>query len=257
MTEDPYSRTDYRRLIGWQARIERERPLLESLLTDAADRSVLDVGCGTGEHTAFFGSLGARAVGVDRSESMLAKARDHAREQHVRFLHGDACDLGATLAGEQPFALAICLGNMLPGVLEVEALQRFLGGVRNALRDDGALLVQLLNYERILDQGVRHLPLNFREGDTPEEEIVFLRLIKPISAERVLFCPTTMVLDSSSEEAPVRVESTQRIELRPWTRPDLTQQFEQAGFRLTCYGDMQRNKYDPTNSTDLVIVAHR
>ena len=70
-------------------RIEREGPFLRRLLDAAPDRSVLDLGCGTGEHTAFFADEGARAVGVDRSEAMLTAARDHEAAGRGRFLEGD------------------------------------------------------------------------------------------------------------------------------------------------------------------------
>src|SRR5690606_4013399 len=75
--EDPYARAEYRRVIAWGPRIERERPFLLSLLERAPDRSVVDLGCGTGEHVAFFAEVGARAIGIDRSEDMISQARDH------------------------------------------------------------------------------------------------------------------------------------------------------------------------------------
>ena len=72
--DDPYSRVNYRRLIAWEKRIAREGPFLRSLLGRAPERSVIDIGCGTGEHVAFFSAAGARAVGLDRSEAMLKEA---------------------------------------------------------------------------------------------------------------------------------------------------------------------------------------
>ena len=52
--DDEYSRVNYRRLIAWKKRIVREAPFLRSLLGRAPDRSVIDLGCETGEHGAFF-----------------------------------------------------------------------------------------------------------------------------------------------------------------------------------------------------------
>src|SRR5438094_7929188 len=43
---------------------------------DLAGRRVLDVGCGTGWVAAELAALGSRVWGVDRSEAMLAQARE-------------------------------------------------------------------------------------------------------------------------------------------------------------------------------------
>ena len=252
---DPYSRTEYRRLIAWEKRIAREAPFLERQLAGAPDRSVLDIGCGTGEHTAFFARAGARAVGLDRSESMLEAARDHEARGEGRFLEGDVLDAHELLAGEAPFGLAICLGNMLPHVLEDVELAAFVAAVHDHLAPGGTFLLQILNYERILSHGVRALPVNVRPGEG-NEEIVFLRLLKPGPDGSLLFFPTTLVLDPEADH-PVRVEGTKRVPLRPWTRRDLVPAFDAAGFDVRWHGDMEGGAFEPTHSSDLVVVARR
>jgi 2-polyprenyl-3-methyl-5-hydroxy-6-metoxy-1,4-benzoquinol methylase len=76
MPDDPYSRVDYRRFVAWPQRIEREWPFLQKVLGSAPSRRVLDLGCGTGEHARFLATKGFSVVGIDASESMLAKARE-------------------------------------------------------------------------------------------------------------------------------------------------------------------------------------
>lgn len=252
---DPYARSEYRRLIAWNTRIAREAPFLTGLLDDAPDRSVLDIGCGTGEHTAFFARSGARAVGIDRSESMIAGARDHEARGEGRFLRGDAVDAAALLADEPRFGLIICLGNMLPHITDTSAIERLFGVVHELLMPGGRFLVQLLNYRKILDSKTRHLPINLREGDG-SQEIVFLRLLQHVSDERILFFPTTLVLDPDADE-PVRVEMSRRVELRPWTAPDLLPILRDLGFTVEQFGDMQGGTMDESSSSDLVLVATR
>ena len=253
--EDPYSRAEYRRLIAWKARIKREAPFLRRLLEEAPERSVLDVGCGSGEHVAFFAQEGARAVGLDRSEAMVEAAREHEVRGHGRFVLGDALEAQATLARENPFGLALCLGNMLPHVDEDEALEQLIARVTSRLLPGGLLLLQTLNYTRIQKNNVRHLPVNFREGDGGEE-IVFLRLMKPVGGGRILFFPTTLSLDPESEE-PVTVKSTRRVPLRAWTAEDLRPRLERAGMEVKVYGTMQGDPYDAEASHDLVMVAKK
>ena len=254
-SNDPYARSEYRRLIAWNARIEREGPFLVRLLESAPDRSVLDVGCGTGEHTAFFAREGARAVGLDRSESMVTQAREHEARGEGRFVLGEATHAAAVLAKESRFGMAICLGNTLPHVLDVAELVSLIESVHELLLPGGLFLLQILNYRRLLDQDIRHLPVNFRAGEA-EKEVVFLRLLRRQSHERILFFPTTLVLDPESSE-PVSVERSRRVELRPWTAEDLRPVFEQIRFEVQEHGDMQGGEFAAQESQDLVLVATR
>ncbi|MGV0791537.1 class I SAM-dependent methyltransferase [Mycolicibacterium sp. XJ1819] len=59
--------------------------------------SVLDVGCGTGEHTILLTSLGYSVLGVDAAPTAIAQARRNAADRGVdaRFEVADAMDLGA------------------------------------------------------------------------------------------------------------------------------------------------------------------
>lgn len=256
-TEDPYRRLNYRRLIAWPQRLERERPFLEDLLRAAPEPSVVDLGCGTGEHALLFASLGYRAVGVDRSEEMIERSREYENRHPPlgpRFLAGDFADL-PRLASES-FGAAVCLGNVLPH-LEDEPLGRCLSAWAERLLPAAPLLVQLVNYERLRGQGVRHLPINFR--DHPEEggEIVFLRLITPSGDRHVLFHPTTLHL-KPGHEPPLELKATKEVRLRAWTLGELEERFESAGFTLDAvYGDMTQGAFEPETSSDLVVVALR
>lgn len=252
---DLYSRADYRRMVAWGKRIERERPFLERLLEAAPDRSVVDLGCGTGEHVAFFATIADRAVGIDASPSMIEAARDHEDRGAARFLLGDARDAPRLLDGERGYGLVVCLGNVLPHLREEDELDAFLGAAHEVLAPGGMFLVQILNYARILDLGERHLPLSFRDGDDGKE-IVFLRLMTPEDEDRVLFFPTTLEVDPAAEE-PVRVVRTKRVSLRPWRATELSTRLRHIGFDVRLHGDMQGGPYEPAVSTDLVLVATR
>jgi len=65
--------------MGWRLRVLGVRP------GDYADRSVVDLGCGTGEYALWYATHGARQVtGVDLSEGSLARAREQADRHGVR-----------------------------------------------------------------------------------------------------------------------------------------------------------------------------
>lgn len=73
--------------------------LVRTRAAAAGRRPVLDVGCGTGHWTSIVASAGGRAVGLDPSAAMLARARDKVRE--APFVRGRAEELpfeGGTFA---------------------------------------------------------------------------------------------------------------------------------------------------------------
>ncbi|MDX1501567.1 MAG: class I SAM-dependent methyltransferase [Thermoanaerobaculia bacterium] len=255
--DDPYSRVDYRRMVAWPERIARERPLLESFARRAPDPSVVDLGCGTGEHALFLASLGLRTVGVDRSETQLGKARElqDAHPPHgPRVLLGDVRALDELT--DERFGAAIALGNGLPS-LEDADLDRALTALARRLVPGGGLLIQILNYERILGRGVRHLPLNFRGEPGTDGEAVFLRLMTAHGDRHVLFHPTTLALHPGSEP-PVTVEATKEVRLRAWRRTELEARLEANGFSVEAvWGDMTGGRYEAAESSDLVVAAMR
>ena len=256
-TDDPYSRFSYRRLIAWPERIARERPFLESELARSPGSSLLDLGCGTGEHALLFASLGIDAIGIDRSEEMIERAREY-EDRHPpygpRFVLGDFAELPSLV--EESFAAAICLGNVLPH-LEESALESCLAAWAERLLPGGRLILQLLNYERILGEGVRQLPINFREDPSGEGEIVFLRLMTPIDDHHVSFQPTTLRL-RPGHDPPLELKATREVRLRAWTLPELEDRLGTAGFQCEAvHGDMTGGPYQPRESSDLVVVAIR
>ncbi|MGX7732676.1 class I SAM-dependent methyltransferase [Rhodococcus sp. 2H158] len=67
-----------------------ERAAVDEALSDPADLTVVEVGCGTGRLVHHLAGRGARVLGVDRSAGMLAVAADRAAG---RLLRADACRL--------------------------------------------------------------------------------------------------------------------------------------------------------------------
>jgi SAM-dependent methyltransferase len=252
---DPYRRVDYRRMIAWPARIEREAPFLRAVLATAPEASVLDLGCGTGEHADFLAAEGFWTVGIDRSEAQIDKAREYEGrrgEAGPRFLLGDFTAL-AEATGER-FGCAIWLGNGLPH-LEDDELATALTQLSRRLLPGGVLLIQLLNYERIRRQGIRHLPLNFRDDPAERGEIVFLRLMTLDGPSHVRFNPMTLVLRPGAEPS-AELKGAREVRLRTWSGGALEAALGVAGFSIRgTYGDMIGGDYDAERSTDLVMVG--
>jgi hypothetical protein len=91
-------------------------------------------------------------------------------------------------------------------------------------------LFNILNYERIFEKKIRHLPLNFRPGEG-DEEIVFLRLMELLEGGKVRFCPTTLMYHPDSDP-PVELGRSRRVDLPGWRLQDLLPRLSKAGFQV-------------------------
>jgi SAM-dependent methyltransferase len=248
--DDPYSRVDYRRLVAWPRRIEREWPFLSRVLGDGG--RVLDLGSGTGEHSRFLAARGFEVTGIDSSPSMIAKATDSPVPPNLRFLEGDLADVGRLVDGA--FDGAICLGNVLPHVDSRERLLRFLAGLRDRLRPGAPLLLQLLNYDRVFDGGLRALPVSFRQ-DADGAEAVFLRLMTPMPGGRVVFTPSTLRYRPDADP-PLEVVTSKNVNLKGWRRGELEEALDASGFGdRQIFGTVADVPFVPMESPDTVIVA--
>src|SRR6266850_4841554 len=61
-----------------------ERPAVTQLVGNIAGARVLDLGCGSGTFSVWFAELGAQVVGLDLSQTMIALAKDKARQRGVQ-----------------------------------------------------------------------------------------------------------------------------------------------------------------------------
>ncbi len=252
-SEDKFSRLEYRRLIAWPSRIEREADLLDRVLRSGPSSRVLDLGCGTGEHARFLAEQGYQVVGVDASESQIAAARQAAPTPGVEFLEGDLRELEGLLEGS--FGGAICLGNTLPHLTSDSSLREFLAGLRAHLEAGAPLLIQLLNYERIFSRQERALPVSVRTDE--EGDIVFLRLMNLHPDGSVTFFPSTLQL-RPGQEPPLEIKASKQVRLRGWRAGELEEGLEAAGFEVTeRLGAFDGSPYAAADSRDLILVAKR
>ncbi len=142
---------DYDNMTQFAQRLEQQEQLLSSLLPA---RRAFDMGCGTGLHSIALARLGVEVTGIDVSTEMLARARRNADAHEVQpeFIHGDYLSLPP--AHTHPADLLLCLGNSLPHI-ERNAIDAVLLHWHGLLAPGGRVLLQLLNYSRVLEQRER------------------------------------------------------------------------------------------------------
>jgi SAM-dependent methyltransferase len=104
-------------------------------------KSILDLGCGTGQLILYFLSRGYKAVGIDLSEHMLSVAEENAcqyvQSGHARFVQADASDF--TL--DERFGLVVSTDDALNHLEDEQSLQRCFQCVRAV--NDGYFIFDL------------------------------------------------------------------------------------------------------------------
>ncbi len=244
--------TDYDRFVDWPARLAMELPFIERVVSQAeGPRHVLDAACGTGMHAVALARRGWQVAGTDLSPEMIARARANARAAgvEVRFEVAGFGELHAHLGAG--FDGLLCLGNSLPHILTPPALCIALADFAACLRPGGVLMVQNLNYDRILARRERWMePQAYREG---EQEWLFLRFYDFDPDGLLTFNIVRLYRAGGPWEQ--RALSTR---LWPLRRGELTGALTEAGFTaITLYGNMQGAPFDPDRSPNLVVVATR
>jgi SAM-dependent methyltransferase len=145
----------------YQSEAARVATLLQQ--RSPAASSVLDVGCGTGEHARHLRrSHGLRVDGLDLDEEMLVIARKKVPE--ARFCRGDM----AAFRLDTRFDVVLCLFSSIGYLLTSERVVAALGCFRDHLAPGGLVVVEPWFAPGVLRLG----PGEVREAQTSEGRVV-------------------------------------------------------------------------------------
>jgi glycine/sarcosine N-methyltransferase len=243
---------DYDLMISWEERLRREAPFFETVFADHGVASVLDAACGTGMHAIAFARRGLRTAAADLSPAMIDRAREHARAAgvNVAWTVAGFGTLADTFPGEiGAFDAVTCLGNSLPHLPDDAALDAALADMAGMLRPGGVLVVQDRNYDRVLAERTRFMPIATR-GE-PGDETLFLRITDFLGADRLAF--TILTLRNAGGAWSCGAKTTP---LRGIERATLERSLARAGFAtVECFGGYGRAAFGAPGTADLVVVA--
>ncbi len=123
-------------------------------VADQITGSVLDAGCGTGDHALFFAGRGCRVTGIDFVEEAITRATKKAegRNLSVTFLVKDALDLKGW---SERFGTVIDSG--LFHVFSDPDRQRYVEGLASVVKPGGKLFLMCFSDEEPGTQGPRRV----------------------------------------------------------------------------------------------------
>ncbi|MNP34442.1 Glycine/sarcosine N-methyltransferase [compost metagenome] len=134
-----------------------------------------------------------------------------------------------------------CIGNTLPHLKHLTEVRTFLQATYDKLKEHGTLVIQTVNFEKVLLQQGYSFPVIRKDAFT------FTRLYE-LQNDTVLF--TTILEDELNTH-------TNTLPLYPITKTQLEHELHKCGYHsLAVYGDYAKSPYT-TESPGLVIVASK
>ncbi len=195
---------------------------------------ILDIGCGTGEFDSRIAGGKTFVTGIDLDAEMIKKASANFPGGNPAFMRMDMRTAVSHFAPEH-FDGIISYGNTLVHITDTAEMDSFLLGIKTLIQPGGKLLLQILNYDYIINNNITELPVIKTDKFTFKRNYAFdngTGLIK-----------FTITLQT---EGTIHTESVLLNPLRPGRLEAL---LENAGFKnTTLYGGFGGEQFDNTKS---------
>ena len=199
-----------------------------SSVSDLKNKTLLDIGCATGEFAAYLARHFGSVTGIDLDTGMINKARIKNSLSNLRFENLNMLNIASEYE-EDSFDVIVCFGNTLVHLESAGEIFDFLCQSKKVLKPAGRLIIQIINYDRIIDNGINCLPV------IENENIRFERTYENIE-NKIIFKNTLSVKKNNSTIANC-------IELYPIRRSEFEMLLKKAGFNdVVFYGSFKKEK---------------
>lgn len=198
---------------------------------------ILDVACGTGGYSISLSKLGHTVHGIDLDKEMIESAIRKARNEglDIYFRHGDMKDI-FNIFKENKYDTIFCIGNSLVHLNSELEIEQFIHDTYKMLNDNGKAIIQIVNYDRILDFGVDYLPTIIRD----EERLKFIRKYEYNNDSNKIYFNTELSIEKDNN-----VEKyVNSVLLLPLRSNVLAKMLMDAGFKeVDMYGSFNEDKH--------------
>jgi glycine/sarcosine N-methyltransferase len=214
----------------------KDEKTLNFLLKDLKSNSkILDLACGTGTYSLSLALKGHRVDAIDLDEEMIQLAKGKGG-LYANFTHGDMTKLQEEFQGKR-YDLVYCIGNSIVHLKNKEKIERFIQDIYEVLTEEGALTVQIVNYNRIIKHDIKALPTIER----PEKGVKFIRNYNYKQEEETVEFKTELIINKNGREE-VHENSVDLIALQ---KDEVKDMLHKAGFKdLEVYGSFSEEEFN-------------
>lgn len=191
------------------------------LLRDVHGARVLDIACATGDYSINIADRGFKVDAVDLNKDMIEGARRKSQGLNVNFQEGDMTKI-RDIFKDSRYDLAFCIGNSIVHLNSKEKIGEFIKTIYHMLNESGVLVIQTVNYDRIITNNITALPAINRE----DKGVNFIRKYFYNKEEDIIDFNTELIIKREGREE--RFENS--IPLIPLMSYELEAMIKEAGF---------------------------
>lgn len=220
----------------------QKRKILLSNFTDDKLKSVADVGCGTGVDSISLVKLGLNVKAFDPSDEIINTAKENCKRLNAQidFYNYSASEIPKKFYNK--FDLVVSLGNTIANI-PPKQLEKSFKKFYKLLKDNRKVLVQILNYEKILKDKERIVNITKKDNE------YFIRFYD-LGKQELTFNILKFNADKTSEKGLISTK------IFPYTAKQLKQTLRQVGFmQIKTFGGLDKKLFDLNSSNDLVLHA--
>jgi SAM-dependent methyltransferase len=213
---------------------------------------VLELGCGTGRISIPLARAGVSVVGIDRSEAMLARARERIRRgrlaARVRLTRGD---IRALPFPSSTFPLVMAPYGVLQSLLRERDLAATLGAVARVLKPHATFGIELVADLPSWQEYRKRVSLSGWRGGRRGSHVTLVETVRQDRARRLT------IFDQQFIESRGARRRTHRFSLtfRTLSVPQMTRRLEKAGFEISALlGDYRGGPWDPRADVWMILA---
>jgi SAM-dependent methyltransferase len=245
---------DYAQFYDWEnaQTMGRRDVMFWQRLARRAAGPILELGCGTGRVAIPVAKAGARVVGIDRSASMLAKARKRVRRSKLdgslQLVRGDVRSLPFPDAS---FGLVAAPYGILQSLLDDVTLDGALASAHRVLRKGGTFGIDLVSDLESWAEYDRRVKLRGQVG-RGETRITLIESVRQDRARGLTH------FDQEFIERRGRASRSHQFSLafRTLSVEEMSARLERHGFRVSAVlGDYQGGPWDPRADVWLILAT--
>ncbi len=209
------------------------------------DSKIMDLACGTGTYSIALGKQGHEVTGIDLDKKMIEIANTKIKNFNVKFIEGD---IRNSLKGEK-YDRIFCIGNSLVHIKTGEEIRTLISNMYDSLENNGSIIIQIINYDRILRYNIKSLPTI----DRKDKGIKFIREYKYSKEETLIDFQTELLILKDG----VLEKYENSVPLLPIKSKEIIDIIKKVGFsKIDLYGSFLMEKFTQ-DSYALVIKAFK